>query len=228
MSDHRIEFAKRLNQSMEDLNIPERGRAALLAQKFGVTPKAAGKWVNGETFPEFGKLIDIAEWLNKDVEWLMTGNERDTKSRLDNSVDINSIASVGYAPLLSWVQAGNWTDMDSVNIEECEMLPLVPGAGKRSFYLQVRGMSNAPFFEDGEKICIDPDWELDHIQTGEMVVVRCGSEATFKALIVESDGYYLKPLNPNWKEQVIPLRDDCVLVGKYVGSFKPARKYFLT
>ena len=49
-------------------------------------------------------------------------------------------------------------------------------------------------------------------------VVKCNDTATFKALISESNGYYLKPFNPNWSEQVIPLNEDCVLVGKYVGS----------
>ncbi|MEG8266591.1 hypothetical protein MKR65_06665 [Acinetobacter baumannii] len=57
---------------------------------------------------------------------------------MDNNVDINSMASVIYAPVLSWVQAGNWTDMDAVNIQECEKLPLVPGAGKKVSILKLR------------------------------------------------------------------------------------------
>lgn len=226
MTDYRMEFAERLNKSLDDIGMPERGRATELAKRFGVTPKGAGKWIKGEAIPETEKVAELSKWLNKSIQWLLTGEGSDIIGRIESSVDTNSVETVGYAPLLSWVQAGSWTDMESVNIQECEMLPLVPGAGKRSFYLEVRGLSNAPYFEEGEKICIDPDWTLADIHTGEMVVVRCGTEATFKALIAETDGYYLKPLNPNWSEQVIQLKDDCVLVGKYVGTFKPARRYF--
>lgn len=228
MTDHKQEFATRLNEAMAEKGLPERGRAKLLADKFSVSPKAAGKWVKGEAIPEMEKLIDISRFLDRTIQWLLTGNEGDTESRIDNNIDTSPIASVTYAPVLSWVQAGNWTDMQDINLEECEKLPLVPGAGKRSFYLEVKGLSNAPDFEEGEKICIDPDWCLEDIQTGEMVVVSCEGKATFKALISEPDGYYLKPLNPNWEPKIIPIGENCVLVGKYVGSFRPARRYFFS
>ena len=185
-------------------------------------------WINGSNAPSAKYLESLSTVLKTNSTWLLTGKDSDIISRLDDSVDLSSIAPVAYAPVISWVQAGSWTDMESINnIEDCEMLPLVPGAGKRSFYLKVRGLSNAPHFEEGERICIDPDWCLEDIQTGEMIVVKCDGEATFKALISEPNGYYLKPLNPNWSEQVIPLKDNCMLVGKYVGSFRPAKKFNL-
>ena len=227
MTDHKQQFAARLNEAMAEKGLPERGRAKLLADKFSVSPKAAGKWIKGEAFPEMEKLIDISRFVEKEVEWLLTGNKGDTESRFEGDIDTSLIASVTYAPVLSWVQAGNWTDMQDINLQECEMLPLVPGAGKRSFYLEVRGLSNFPYFEEGEKICIDPDWQLEDIQTGEMVVVKCEGKATFKALISEPNSYHLKALNPNWESKIIPLNENCVLVGKYVGSFRPAKRYFI-
>ena len=184
-------------------------------------------WLSGSSVPSGERLVKLSNELQVDAAWILTG-QGGMNDRLDNSVDLNPIATVIYAPVLSWVQAGGFTDMESIsNLTECEKLPLVPGAGKRSFYLEVKGLSNAPYFEEGEKICIDPDYHLEDIQTGEMIVVKCNDTATFKALISESNGYYLKPLNPNWSEQVIPLNEDCVLVGKYVGSFKPAKKFNL-
>lgn len=65
MTDHRIDFAKRLNEALDEMAIPVRGRAVLLASKFEVSAKAAGKWLNGESIPEMTKLIDIALWLGK-------------------------------------------------------------------------------------------------------------------------------------------------------------------
>ncbi|WP_180110126.1 MULTISPECIES: LexA family protein [unclassified Acinetobacter] len=215
---------ERIQQRMLELNLSQ----ADLMRATGAARGTVSGWINGPNSPSAKYLDSLATALRTTSTWILTGKDDDKSGRLDGNVSLSPIASVGYAPLISWVQAGSWTDMDSINnIEDCEMLPLVPGAGKRSFYLEVRGLSNAPHFEEGEKICIDPDWELGNIQTGEMVVVKCDGEATFKALIVETNGYYLKPLNPNWSEQVIPLKENCVLVGKYVGSFRPAKKFNL-
>ncbi|MCH7391850.1 LexA family protein [Acinetobacter dispersus] len=214
----------RINAKMKEHAISQ----ADIIRATGAGRATVSGWINGANDPSAKYLESLAKILKTSTTWLLTGRESVNNSRLDNNVSLSPIASVAYAPVISWVQAGSWTDMDSINnIEECEMLPLVPGAGKRSFYLSVRGLSNAPHFEEGEKICIDPDYDISVIQTGEMVVVKCNNEATFKALIVEPNGYYLKPLNPNWSEQVIPLKDDCVLVGKYVGSFRPAKKFNL-
>ncbi|WP_395001101.1 S24 family peptidase [Acinetobacter sp.] len=215
--------ADRISKRMKELKIKQ----VDLINKKVASKGTISLWLSGSSIPSGERLVKLSNELQVDAAWILTG-QGGMNDRLDNSVDLNPIATVIYAPVLSWVQAGDFTDMESIsNLAECEMLPLVPGAGRRSFYLEVKGLSNAPYFEEGEKICIDPDWCLEDIQTGEMIVVKCNDTATFKALISESNGYYLKPLNPNWSEQVIPLNEDCVLVGKYVGSFKPAKKFNL-
>lgn len=214
----------RINQKMKELGLSQ----ADVMRGTGAGRATVSGWINGSNAPSAKYLESLAKTLKTTSSWILNGKE-DSDRKLDNSVSLDLVATVTYAPVISWVQAGDFTDMESIsNLAECEMLPLVPGAGRRSFYLEVKGLSNAPYFEEGEKICIDPDWCLEDIQTGEMIVVKCNDTATFKALISESNGYYLKPLNPNWSEQVIPLNEDCVLVGKYVGSFKPSRKFNLS
>lgn len=214
----------RINQKMKELGLSQ----ADVMRGTGAGRATVSGWINGSNAPSAKYLESLAKTLKTTSSWILNGEE-DSDRKLDNSVSLDLVATVTYAPVISWVQAGDFTNMESIiNLAECEKLPLVPGAGKRSFYLEVKGLSNAPYFEEGEKICIDPDYQLCDIHTGEMVVVKCNDTATFKALISESNGYYLKPLNPNWSEQVIPLNEDCVLVGKYVGSFKPSRKFNLS
>ena len=216
--------ADRIDKRMKELKIKQID----LINKKVASKGTISLWLSGGSVPSGERLVKLSNELKVDAAWILTG-QGSINDRLDNNIDLNPIATVAYAPVLSWVQAGDFTNMESIsNLAECEKLPLVPGAGRRSFYLEVKGLSNAPYFEEGEKICIDPDYQLYDIQTGEMVVVKCNDTATFKALISESDGYYLKPLNPNWSEQIIPLNEDCVLVGKYVGSFKPPRKFNLS
>lgn len=214
----------RINQKMKELGLSQ----ADVMRGTGAGRATVSGWINGSNAPSAKYLESLAKTLKTTSSWILNGKE-DSDRKLDNSVSLDRVATVTYAPVISWVQAGDFTDMESIsNLAECEKLPLVPGAGKRSFYLEVKGLSNAPYFEEGEKICIDPDYQLCDIHTGEMIVVKCNDTATFKALISESNGYYLKPLNPNWSEQVIPLNEDCVLVGKYVGSFRPSRKFNLS
>lgn len=214
----------RINQKMKELGLSQ----ADVMRGTGAGRATVSGWINGSNAPSAKYLESLAKTLKTTSSWILNGKEGSDR-KLDNSVSLDLVATVTYAPVISWVQAGDFTDMESIsNLAECEKLPLVPGAGKRSFYLEVKGLSNAPYFEEGEKICIDPDYQLCDIHTGEMIVVKCNDTATFKALISESNGYYLKPLNPNWSEQVIPLNEDCVLVGKYVGSFKPSRKFNLS
>lgn len=214
----------RINQKMKELGLSQ----ADVMRATGAGRATVSGWINGSNSPSAKYMESLAKVLRTSSSWILNGQENKI-DQLDNSVDLKPLHTVGYAPVLSWVQAGDFTDMESItNLSECEMLPLVPGAGRRSFYLEVKGLSNAPYFEEGEKICIDPDWSLEDIQTGEMIVVKCNDTATFKALISESNGYFLKPLNPNWGEKIIPLNEDCVLVGKYVGSFRPAKKFNLS
>ncbi|WP_218949846.1 MULTISPECIES: S24 family peptidase [unclassified Acinetobacter] len=215
--------ADRIDKRMKELKIKQ----VDLINKKVASKGTISLWLSGGAVPSGERLVKLSNELKVDAAWILTG-QGSINDQLDNNVDLNPLATVIYAPVISWVQAGDFTDMESIsNLAECEKLPLVPGAGRKSFYLEVKGLSNAPYFEEGEKICIDPDYQLEDIQTGEMVVVKCNDTATFKALISESNGYFLKPLNPNWNEQVIPLNEDCMLVGKYVGSFKPAKKFNL-
>lgn len=181
-------------------------------------------WMSGGSTPTGDRLLRLAKELKTTEKWILSGD--DIYSRIDESVTQIPLASVTCAPVLSWVQAGAWTRMEDIELTgNEETLPLVPGAGKRSFYLAVRGISNSPFYNEGEKICIDPDIKIDDIETGDMVVVRCLNIATFRALLRDENSIYLKALNDEWKPNITEFNEECVLVGKYMGSFKPPIKH---
>ena len=140
----------RLNRRSLELNVSQ----ADIIRATGAGRGTVSGWFSGANAPSAKYLESLAFALKTSTTWLLSGKDDDINSRAEPSIDISPIATVGYAPVISWVQAGSWTDMESIsNLNECEKLPLVPGAGKRSFYLSVRGLSNAPHFEEGEKIC---------------------------------------------------------------------------
>lgn len=69
---------------------------------------------------------------------------------------------------------------------------------------------------------------LPYLMTGSLIagfVATCLGDATFKQLVVEPDGSrYLKALNPDWRPQIMPIGEDCALVGLVVAKYAPVRR----
>lgn len=126
--------------------------------------------------------------------------------------------------MISWVEAGTWTSIESVptGTEFHEWLPPNPKCGKNGYGLIVRGESMSPKFEPEDRIYVNPDIPVSDLKTGDLVIVSCEGEkeATFKKLVIETDGMYLEPLNPKWHEKIMELHDGCKLVGKVVGMYR--------
>ena len=68
-------FAERLNIAMDQAGFDSRGRATTLANIFDVTTKGASKWLNGESIPEVTRVIIIAKFFDKSIQWLLTGDD---------------------------------------------------------------------------------------------------------------------------------------------------------
>ena len=123
----------------------------------------------------------------------------------------------GLRPLISWVQAGAWTEIAGpFSAEHAEAwLPCPVRCSAETFVLRVRGESMEPRFCDGDLIFVDPAVSPDH---GRFVVVRGEDthEATFKQLIVEGERKYLKALNPDWPERIIESDSSAAICGVVV------------
>jgi len=60
---------------------------AELAGKLGVSRQAVSKWEQGSSSPDTAKLIQLAELLGTDVEYLATGTSPEPKSVVLNVVE---------------------------------------------------------------------------------------------------------------------------------------------
>jgi len=69
-------FAGRLNKALDKMTDgpPSHGRAVWLAEKMDVSPKGAGKWLNGEAMPETAKLPKLADVAKCSGAWLLFGD----------------------------------------------------------------------------------------------------------------------------------------------------------
>ncbi|HIN57429.1 MAG TPA: helix-turn-helix domain-containing protein [Acinetobacter pittii] len=191
-----------------------------LGKLLGLSDVSVLKWENETNTPKLENMHELALALDTTVEYLMYGKTSEESS----VVDFRPVSRL--LPVLTHVQAGNWTSVQSISKYDInQWLPAPPSAGKNSFYMIVKGTSNAPHFNDGDYICIDPDIPIDCVQTGEMVVVQHEGDATFKALVKEDNRMYLQALNENYHPNIIFLKEDSVYKGKYVGKFETGRKF---
>ncbi|MDC4314358.1 helix-turn-helix domain-containing protein [Acinetobacter baumannii] len=192
-----------------------------VADAIGVSKTSVIYWEKDENLPKHDSLMALAQILGVTSDYLLHGKESNS---LDNNVTAPFPIAGRLIPVISWVQAGTWTTADSVPMgtQFKEWLPPNPKCGKNGYGLIVVGESMSPDFRPSDKIYVNPDFQISDLKTGDLVIVACDgeTEATFKKLIVESNGMYLEPLNPKWHEKIIPLREGCKLIGKVVGLYR--------
>ncbi|MDQ8996342.1 S24 family peptidase [Acinetobacter soli] len=197
------------------------------ANHYDINPSQISQMVKGHG--SFGEKA--ARNLEKKIGWEpgvldlppSTGNQKKPQNmNFVPPVDLTYSDNPRQTPVLSWVQAGDFSYVLSSDLSSAvDWIPYDPRAGKSGFALIVKGASMEPDFKPDEFIYINPTYQIDELNTGALVVMACegDSEATFKKLISEDGNYYLQPLNPNWKPQLIPLDHTCRLVGKVVGKY---------
>lgn len=219
-------------------SLPERIQAALnyadiawsaAAIEIGLSAQAASKWKKGQIGKE--TLKKLAGLTRVNAGWLLNGEgdmllsqsqDRPQNMNYRPPVDIDDNPPTRLTPVISWVQAGDFTAVVSADLSHAiEWIPYSARAGKHGFALIVKGASMEPEFKAGEYVYINPTFQIDELNTGALVVMACDgdSEATFKELVSEGGKYYLRALNPDWHEKIMPIDHTCRLVGKVVGKY---------
>lgn len=193
------------------------------------------------------KLIDLATLFKVDPVWLATGEgemltkptpselmqrirdienggARDSKIAPKGTVNVPMADNSDEVPILSWVAAGSWSNVEAVTFDDAIGRVSRPkNLSKNGFALIVRGESMLPKFDPDDIIYVEPQTGLFALRNNDLVIVQCNddTEATFKQLVLgeTSDDMYLRPLNPNWHEQKMLPMGECNLVGKVVGKY---------
>lgn len=184
------------------------------ADLVGVTRAAVQQWEReGGTAPRRANQQVVANVLGLTVAQLVNGSETNLEAGPD-------FRGPGRYPLISWVEAGEWTDLcdnfqpgDAESWKGCHK-----NLGPCGFVLRVTGDSmtagpGAPFtFPSGILLYINPD--ADAIP-GQYVVVRREGEnqATFKKLVSVDGELFLEAINPNWPNRYLKLKEGDQICG---------------
>lgn len=102
----RAAFASRLKKSLAEKGIDQWGAGARLAEMTKVTPKAASKWLNGESIPGAAKMQAIAENLGVKIEWLQHGSGEGPGPLVDRSDGESSTAADKLRQMLAGKSLG--------------------------------------------------------------------------------------------------------------------------
>ncbi|EDN34967.1 prophage repressor protein [Francisella tularensis subsp. tularensis FSC033] len=191
-----------------------------LAKKLGKSDRTIKGWVAGTNCPSYDGHIEVMRILGL----------KDNYCPSDTS-----IITVTNVPVLSYVQAGEFTESQE-NIDPIDYLQipdtLVP---KNGFSLQVQGESMLYDFSEsqllnpkyskytiyeGENILVDPNQVNPQDLIDKVVVARNSDGATVKLLYKDNNRLYLMPLNSKLQNNdEIKSPADAVIIGRVVKSF---------
>ncbi|WP_010117866.1 LexA family transcriptional regulator [Acinetobacter sp. P8-3-8] len=205
-----------LGENLKKLRKAKKMTQKELAQKSGVKQSVISELETG-TAKSTGSILELASALGITAEDLKKG----VVSEFDNNVvPITS----KLIPVLSWVQAGSMTSVEEINpLDISEWLPpLSVDDPDGCFYLKVVGISNSPTYMEGDCILVNPKFQVCDLISGDLIVVRNNTDATFKKFVIESDERkYLQALNPNFHPNIIEFEEGMVLVGLVIDAFRP-------
>lgn len=194
-------FAERLIHCRERAGLSQ----SEVARRLSITPQAVQKWEKGENVPRGKRIQKLASILDVSASFLLTGE--------NPNVTASEYAASKRAPIISWVQAGEWSEALELNEPFGEWLD-VPASDDSVFWLRVVGDSmtsphgvSAP---EGSLIKVDTSRQADN---GSLVIAKLvdSQEVTFKKLVIDAGRKVLMPLNRAYLP--LEINGNCTIVG---------------
>lgn len=204
-----MSFSERLISRMNTLGV----KGSELARQLGTGRASVSHWRTGQVVPSSENLLKLSKALRCNARWLASGvGTPEGNVELELGPDLR-----GKAPLISWVQAGKWKeiDMESLRQSDAVFYQHTANVSDDSFALRVKGDSMTSFsggksIPEGSVIIVDPNVPAEH---GKVVVARLedSDEATLKQLVIDGGAKYLKPFNNSYPTQ--PINGNCTIIG---------------
>lgn len=202
------------------------GGTGEFASRIDREPTQASRFMGKNPSKNIGDRMarHIEEKFGKPRGWLDTdhsGAQRDKISEHPAFKESNVAPPPkmeGYVPVISWVQAGAWTEVCNVDYLSDEVVPRPPACSDRTFALRVKGQSMAPRYEPNLIIYVDPE-VLPFDGDDVVAVLTDSNEATFKQYVEEpGGGKMLKARNPSWPDPWVPINGNCQIIGVVIAT----------
>ena len=209
----------RIKQRRQEVGLTQRQ----IAEMMGLDSKGSvSQWESGISRPK--DMERLANILQTNTAWLESGkgekSARTATVTITGDMVFPAMDLVSKkVPVISWVQAGLWTDVGCSDpaITCSEWIETSAKVSDRGFALIVHGDSmsnslNPRSIQDGAKVIIEPEFDPEQLNRKIVVAMLEGSnEATIKEFIQDGPVRFLKPFNPAYP--TLPINGNCRIVG---------------
>jgi SOS-response transcriptional repressor LexA len=202
-----------LKSLMMELGINE----SELSRRTGVGQPVVHRICSGETDnPKVATLSPIANFFAISISQLI-GDEPLPANRIPGTFNPDAKGWT-QIPLLTWEQVLEWPTLSSVSTA----LPTVStdiALGQDAYAVTVRDTTMEPRFPEGTVLLIDPQLSP---KNRDFAIIHLEGTAvpSFKQILIDSNHFYLKPLNPDFKTLLLEQPY------KFLGVMVQSRMYF--
>ena len=196
----------------------------VIAEHVGVKQPTVSQWEADLMVPRGESLKKLEEILKTNSDWILHGKGNpDARYVLvqPDSQEFKAISlSTKRIPVLSWVQAGSWSDIgcDDPAMTCSEWTETSADVSDHAFALIVRGDSmfnpaDKRSLADGVMVVVDSVFDADVDALNHKIVVAMldgTNEATIKEFVKDGPSLYLNPLNPRYP--IIQIDAGCRIV----------------
>jgi SOS-response transcriptional repressor LexA len=226
------QFVRRLNEALDDIGQPLRGRQAWVQKQLQVAqPTARGYFQLDGYKPDRDKMRKLARALGVSVRWLDYGEgaKNDATENSDVVLGLHIVHDAARElPVISLIQAGAGVEFDDPypRGQGFDMVTIDPGLAKElsrvAFAMEIEGDSmtrpDGEGFLPGDIVIIDPRVEP---RPGDCVVAKLerDNSATFKKYRARGvtaagfNSFELVPLNPDHATILVDEKNPGIVVG---------------
>lgn len=195
----------------------------VIAEHVGVKQPTVSQWEADLMVPRGESLKKLEDILKTNSDWILHGKGNPEARYVLVQPDSQEFKAISLStkriPVISWVQAGVWSDTgcDDPAMTCTEWMETSSGVSEHAFALIVRGdsmtnSSNHRSIQDGAKVVVEPIFDPEQLNRKIVVAMLEGSsEATIKEFIQDGPVKFLKPLNPAYPSMQV--NGNCRIVG---------------
>ncbi|PSU44814.1 phage repressor protein [Photobacterium frigidiphilum] len=183
----------------------------LLAKKVGVTKAAVSRWETGKNTVASDKLSLLADILEVNADWLLTGDLFASQSEADSAVF--------WAPLCNEVCASAGNGEINCDYTDRELIPIpqrfirYQNNRETIFCVLVKGDSMSPVLLDGSIIAVNSI--VNDIRDGRMYLIKQGDLLRVKVLQRLPNKILLQSYNVKFKDEIYEDKDtDIQILGE--------------
>lgn len=160
-----------------------------LSEILNVPRSTLACWENNIRTPKLEQIIKIAEYFKTDLDIIY--------ANFDNAspIDINPDNKYIKIPVLGVIKAGIPIEAQQDILEYIDVPKSWTKGGKELFGLRISGDSMFPKYNEGDTVVFEKNNDFETANNKDVAIMINGDDATFKKLLINTEGITLVPYN---------------------------------